>query len=179
MFSEKDTPLFNIFLKQIEVFTRQDLFIQNLLHMLKKSFVASACSVRFLEEGKLSKGVGVGYKYETRRNHPVSMDKITREILRQPNPLYISDIQKNEFLSQKRKNSYVEEGFKSCVFLPLVVEEQMTFGILSVYFSRMKAVNEMKLKNMPIPLTSDLVDKYMGPILEAALNGDFNLIKNI
>ena len=38
---------------------------------------------------------------------------------------------------------------------------------------------EMKLKNMPVPLTADLVDEYMGPILEAALSGDFSLIKNL
>lgn len=36
---------------------------------------------------------------------------------------------------------------------------------------------ETKLKNMPIPMTSDMVDEYMKPILEAALNGDFSLIK--
>jgi alcohol dehydrogenase len=38
---------------------------------------------------------------------------------------------------------------------------------------------ETKLKNMPVPLTADMVDKYMRPILEAALNGDFSLIKNL
>jgi len=38
---------------------------------------------------------------------------------------------------------------------------------------------ETKLKNMPVPLTADMVDKYMKPILEAALNGDFSLIKNL
>ncbi|MDR0600910.1 MAG: iron-containing alcohol dehydrogenase, partial [Treponema sp.] len=36
---------------------------------------------------------------------------------------------------------------------------------------------EMKLKNMPVPLTSSLVDRYMEPILRAAVNGDFSLIK--
>jgi len=36
---------------------------------------------------------------------------------------------------------------------------------------------ESKLKNMPVPLTADLVDEYMGTILEAAMTGDFNLIK--
>jgi hypothetical protein len=30
---------------------------------------------------------------------------------------------------------------------------------------------------MPVPMTSDMVDEYMKPILEAALNGDFSLIK--
>ena len=38
---------------------------------------------------------------------------------------------------------------------------------------------EMKLKNMPVPLTSAQVDEYMGPILEAAKTGDFNIIKNL
>ncbi|MCK4646299.1 MAG: iron-containing alcohol dehydrogenase [Candidatus Aminicenantes bacterium] len=38
---------------------------------------------------------------------------------------------------------------------------------------------EMKLKNMPIPLSSGMVDEYMRPVLEAALSGDFSLIKNI
>ena len=37
----------------------------------------------------------------------------------------------------------------------------------------------MKLKNMPVPLSADLVDEYMAPILEAAKVGDFTLIKNM
>ncbi len=36
---------------------------------------------------------------------------------------------------------------------------------------------ESKLKNMPIPLRVEHVDEYMRPILQAALTGDFNLIK--
>jgi alcohol dehydrogenase len=38
---------------------------------------------------------------------------------------------------------------------------------------------EMKLKNMPVPLTAALVDEYMGPILRAAATGDFSLIKTM
>lgn len=38
---------------------------------------------------------------------------------------------------------------------------------------------EMKLKNMPIPLTSSMVEEYMGPVLEAALTGNFSLIKSV
>ncbi len=38
---------------------------------------------------------------------------------------------------------------------------------------------DMKLRNMPIPLNADLVDDYMGPILEAAWEGDFDRIKNM
>ena len=38
---------------------------------------------------------------------------------------------------------------------------------------------ESKLQNMPVPLAASQVDKYMGPILEAAKSGDFNLIVNM
>jgi alcohol dehydrogenase class IV len=38
---------------------------------------------------------------------------------------------------------------------------------------------EMKLKAMPVPLSADTVDEYMGPILEAARTGDFGLIRNL
>ena len=38
---------------------------------------------------------------------------------------------------------------------------------------------EMKLKNMPVPLESRMVDDYLAPVLEAARTGDFKLIKNV
>jgi len=37
---------------------------------------------------------------------------------------------------------------------------------------------EMKLKNMPLPLSAATVDEYMGPIIRAAINGDLSVIKN-
>lgn len=37
---------------------------------------------------------------------------------------------------------------------------------------------KMKLENMPVPLTAEMVDEYMGPILQAAKTGDLSLIKN-
>lgn len=37
----------------------------------------------------------------------------------------------------------------------------------------------MKLENMPVPLTAEMVDDYMGPILEAAKSGDLRIIKNV
>jgi alcohol dehydrogenase len=37
----------------------------------------------------------------------------------------------------------------------------------------------MKLENMPVPLTPEMVDEYMGPILYAARDGDLSLIKNV
>ena len=38
---------------------------------------------------------------------------------------------------------------------------------------------EMKLKNMPVPLSAELVDEYMGPILEAAYVKDLSLIRSM
>lgn len=38
---------------------------------------------------------------------------------------------------------------------------------------------KMKLQNMPVPLFAEMVDEYMGPILEAARDGDLSLIKNV
>lgn len=38
---------------------------------------------------------------------------------------------------------------------------------------------ESKLKNMPVPLSGEMVDEYMRPVLEAAVAGDFDLIKNV
>ncbi|MFQ5721202.1 MAG: iron-containing alcohol dehydrogenase, partial [Candidatus Aminicenantales bacterium] len=38
---------------------------------------------------------------------------------------------------------------------------------------------EMKLKNMPVPLSKEMVDNYMRPILEAAYKGNFSMIRAI
>ncbi len=38
---------------------------------------------------------------------------------------------------------------------------------------------KMKLQNMPVPLTAEMIDDYMGPILEAAQEGNLTLIKNV
>jgi len=37
----------------------------------------------------------------------------------------------------------------------------------------------MKLENMPVPLTVEMVDKYMGSVLEAARVGNLSLIRNV
>lgn len=38
---------------------------------------------------------------------------------------------------------------------------------------------KMKLENMPVPLSADMIDEYMKPILMAARDGDLSLIKNV
>jgi hypothetical protein len=36
-----------------------------------------------------------------------------------------------------------------------------------------------KLENMPVAMTAEMVDDYMGPVLEAARTGDLNVICNV
>jgi alcohol dehydrogenase len=38
---------------------------------------------------------------------------------------------------------------------------------------------KMKLENMPVPLTAEMVDEYMGPVLRAAKTGDLDIVKNV
>ncbi|MFH1571335.1 MAG: iron-containing alcohol dehydrogenase [Gemmatimonadota bacterium] len=38
---------------------------------------------------------------------------------------------------------------------------------------------KMKLENMPVPLTAEMVDEYMGPVLQSARTGDLALIRNV
>lgn len=38
---------------------------------------------------------------------------------------------------------------------------------------------KMKLQNMPVPLTAEQIDQYMGPILSAAVSGDLSQIRNM
>jgi alcohol dehydrogenase len=38
---------------------------------------------------------------------------------------------------------------------------------------------KMKLENMPVPLTADMVDETIGPVLQAARTGNLNLIQNV
>ncbi len=38
---------------------------------------------------------------------------------------------------------------------------------------------KMKLENMPVPLTAEMVDEYLGPVLRAAATGDLGRIRNV
>ena len=37
----------------------------------------------------------------------------------------------------------------------------------------------MKLENMPVPLTADMVETYMAPVLRAATTGRLDVIRNV
>ncbi|HDL18119.1 MAG TPA: GHKL domain-containing protein [Bacteroidetes bacterium] len=150
MFEETDTPLFNVFLQQIEVFTRQDLFLRDLLKILKDSIRAAACSIRFIEEDRLSIGVSIGYQDESKRNHTILIDKKNREILNSSEPLIIPDITDTDKLPKRRKQRYKKEGFRCCAFIPLFVGNRKSIGILSLYFNRPYAIGEARVQILQI-----------------------------
>jgi len=57
-------------------------------------------------------------------------------------------------------------------------------GFSDLYIKRaLKAAKDpqlkMKLENMPVPLTAEMIDIYMAPVLNAAKTGELNIIKNV
>jgi len=67
-------------------------------------------------------------------------------------------------------------GFPTCL------KEVDGFGTYHIERALAAAKNpqlKMKLQNMPVPLTAEMIDEYMDPILAAARDGDLSLIKNV
>jgi alcohol dehydrogenase class IV len=72
--------------------------------------------------------------------------------------------------------------FEEQIGFPTTLGEVPGFGQAHIERALMAAKNpqlKMKLENMPISLTAEMVDEYMGPVLEAAKTGDLNVIKNV
>ena len=103
-----------------------------------------------------------------------------------------SVLQKNGFISEdidkysgRELGELVANGlvsFNQSIGAPYKLTDLKTFSDLHIKRALEAAKNpqlDMKLKNMPIPLNADLIDEYMGPILEAAKTGDFSGIKNL
>jgi alcohol dehydrogenase len=59
--------------------------------------------------------------------------------------------------------------------LPAFTDEHIERALAAAKDPQLK----MKLENMPVPLTADMVDEYMGPVLWAAKTGDLSLIKSV
>lgn len=73
-------------------------------------------------------------------------------------------------------------AFAKAIDFPTTLDEVEDFSQVHVERALTAAKNpqlKMKLENMPVPLTAQMIDEYMGPILEAAKNGDVTLIKNV
>ena len=88
-------------------------------------------------------------------------------------------------LSGRALGMAVAEGmiaFHRTVGLPATLAELPKFSEAHIERALTAAKNpqlKMKLQNMPVPLTAELVDEYMAPILKAAQTGNLELIKNM
>jgi len=73
-------------------------------------------------------------------------------------------------------------AFARAVNFPTTLSEVPGFSDRHIERALTAAKNpqlKMKLENMPIPLTAEMIDDYMGPILAAGKTGDLSLIKNV
>ena len=73
-------------------------------------------------------------------------------------------------------------AFARRIGFPTRLDEVAGFGPAHIERALAAAKNpqlKMKLQNMPVPLTAEMVDAYMGPVLAAATDGDLARIKNV
>ncbi len=73
-------------------------------------------------------------------------------------------------------------AFERAIGFPATLAEVPGFSEAHIERALTAAKNpqlKMKLENMPVPLTAEMIDEYMGPILRAAQTGDLALIKNV
>ena len=73
-------------------------------------------------------------------------------------------------------------AFEKKIGFPSTLQEVPGFSDAHIARALAAAKNpqlKMKLENMPIRLTTETVDEYMGPILQAASTGNLDVIKNM
>ena len=73
-------------------------------------------------------------------------------------------------------------AFERDIGFPATLDEVPGFNDEHIQRALKAAKNpqlKMKLENMPVALTADTVDEYMGPVLEAAKTGDLGKIKTV
>lgn len=145
---DEQGPLFNIFLQQTDIFFNRDLFISDLLQIVKKSMHAQACSVRMVEGDRLSSGVALGYKSKSLRRESLPIDRRVKSWIQKREPWIFQDIENDQYIPKKRKNWWLSEGFKSCGIIPLINDDGPVIGILSVFYRRSKFLGADKLKRL-------------------------------
>jgi alcohol dehydrogenase len=73
-------------------------------------------------------------------------------------------------------------AFEKRIGFPATLGEVPGFSDAHVERALVAAKNpqlKMKLENMPVPLTTEMVEEYMGPVLQAAKTGELDIIKNV
>ena len=171
---EKQGPLFNIFLQQTEIFFNRDLFMSDLLEIVKKSMQARACSVRMIEEDKLSPGVDLGYNNLYIRRESIPIDRKIQSWLPKREPWIFQDIENDKSLSKSRKHFWLNEGFKSGVIIPLKNEDGPIIGILSVFYNRPNFIGANKIRRL-----ISLGDMFAYMLINSVLDEDIKELKHL
>jgi alcohol dehydrogenase len=73
-------------------------------------------------------------------------------------------------------------NFEKRIGFPATLGEVKGFSDAHIQRALTAAKNpqlKMKLENMPVSLSADMVDEYMGPVLQAAKTGNLAVIKNV
>jgi hypothetical protein len=73
-------------------------------------------------------------------------------------------------------------AFERSAGVPATLNEVQGFGPAHITRALAAAKDpqlRMKLENMPVPLTAEMVDEFMGPVLEAAATGELARIRNV
>ena len=175
---EEQGPLFNIFLQQTELFFHRDIFITGLLRIAKNSMQANVCSVRLLEENKLSSGVTLGQENLSNRNEviPASIHLLDR--INRKEPLVVSNLEIDKDLPTRVRNQWLKSGFKSCLAMPLFYQGGPVIGVLAVFYAR--AITRATVKRQKL---SSLVEMFAYMLHNTVLDEDIQelrqLIKNV
>lgn len=111
------------------------------------AFNAIAGSIRLVEGDHLSIGVGYGYKEPRAREHPIKIDALISEIVHKRKPLVVQDFASDARVPQRRKKRMQTEGFKSCVCMPMMMDDEVT-GILTCYHDSEREFSDEELSLM-------------------------------
>lgn len=171
---EEQGPLFNVFLQQTDIFFNRDLFMSDLLEIVKKSMQARACSVRMVEEDKLTSGVALGYKNLSLRRENLPIDRRIRSWLPKREPWIFQDIEKDPNIPKSRKKLWLDEGFKSCAIIPLMNRDRPVIGILSVFYNRINSIGTVKQNKL-----LSLGDFFAYMLYNSVLDEDIKELKRL
>lgn len=171
---EEQGPLFNVFLQQTDIFFNRDLFMSDLLEIVKKSMQARACSVRMVEEDKLTSGVALGYKNLSLRRENLPIDRRIRSWLPKREPWIFQDIEKDPNIPKSRKKLWLDEGFKSCAIIPLMNRDRPVIGILSVFYNRTNSIGTVKQNKL-----LSLGDLFAYMLYNSVLDEDIKELKRL
>lgn len=106
---------------------------------------AKAASVRLIEEGMLTPGASYGYRNPARRNEPIEVDARMKQLLQQPKPYVISNLEQARDAPEHWRNRHLEEGLNALLMLPMIAENTV-LGILALFHETPHTWNNLEMQ---------------------------------